>query len=124
MNTCYDISLIIPTCPHRTEKLCALLEGIASSVAARDRFEVVIEGEPAPDSGMILDFTEISQVVQRVILEKVDHRDLNDFLENPTAELIVRWFWEPLAPTLPGLACIRLWELDACSVSYRGPQAG
>ncbi len=42
MNTSFDISLIIPTCPHRREKLRALLAGIASSDATRDRFEVVI----------------------------------------------------------------------------------
>jgi len=87
------------------------------------RFEVVISGEPDAHSGMILDFTEIDAVVRREIIDRVDHRDLNDFLENPTAELIVRWFWELLEEKLPGLHAIRVWEIDNCSVTYRGPAA-
>ena len=58
------------------------------------------------------------------MLQRVDHRDLNDVLENPTAENITRWIWEALQPRLRGLAEVRLWEIPDSSVTYRGPRAG
>ena len=85
------------------------------------RFEIEVRGEPDAHSGMILDFVEIDRIVTEKIIDVVDHQDLNDFLENPTAELIAKWFWELLAPELSGLRRIRLWEIDNCSVIYRGP---
>ena len=85
------------------------------------RFVVTFEGEPDPETGMVLDFTKVEEIVGHEILEVVDHQNLNDFLENPTAELIAVWFWERLEGRLPGLAEITLWEMDNCSVTYRGP---
>jgi 6-pyruvoyltetrahydropterin/6-carboxytetrahydropterin synthase len=88
------------------------------------RFTVTIAGEPDSHSGMIMDFGDIDAVVREQILTVVDHRDLNEFLENPTAENVVVWFWERLAPHLPGLTQIRLWEMDTASVTYRGGHGG
>ena len=84
------------------------------------RFQVTLEGEPDPKSGMVVDFVEVQRIVDETILQKVDHQNLNDFLDNPTAELIVKWFWELLAPKLPGLKEITLWEIEGCSVTYDG----
>lgn len=85
------------------------------------RFVVTVRGEPDETSGMVIDFVEVESVVRRLVLDRVDHRDLNDELENPTAELIARWFYELLHGELPGLSKITLWEIDGCSVTYRGP---
>jgi 6-pyruvoyltetrahydropterin/6-carboxytetrahydropterin synthase len=85
------------------------------------RFFVGIEGEVDPRSGMIADFGEIKRVVQEQVLARVDHQNLNDVLENPTAENIARWIWEALAPHLPGLFEIRLFEIADSCVTYRGP---
>lgn len=85
------------------------------------RFVVTIAGEPDEHSGMIMDFVEIERIVKELVVDKIDHRDLNDFLENPTAEFIVKWFWELLEPPLEGLQQIELWEMEGLSVSYRGP---
>lgn len=41
--------------------------------------------------GMIIDFGEIKKVVN-----KPDHGNLNDYLENPTAENIARWICEQI----------------------------
>ncbi|HTN50892.1 MAG TPA: 6-carboxytetrahydropterin synthase QueD [Anaeromyxobacter sp.] len=84
-------------------------------------FFVAIEGEVDPRGGMIADFGDIKRVVQEQVLEKVDHRDLNDVLDNPTAENIARWIWEALERRLPGLAEIRLFEMPDSCVTYRGP---
>jgi 6-pyruvoyltetrahydropterin/6-carboxytetrahydropterin synthase len=85
------------------------------------KFFVALEGEVDPRSGMIADFGDVKRVVQEHVLERVDHRTLNDVLENPTAENIVRWIWEVLEPHLPGLAEVRLHEIPDSCVAYRGP---
>ncbi len=88
------------------------------------RAMVSLEGDVDPRTGMVADFGEVKRAVDDHVLARVDHRDLNDVLENPTAENIVRWIWEALAPRLPGLAEVRLWEIPGCSVTYRGPGGG
>ncbi len=86
------------------------------------RFFVGLEGEVDPRTGMIADFGEVKRIVQEQVLARVDHRDLNDVLENPTAENIARWIWEVLEPHVPGLAEVRLYEIPDSCVTYRGPR--
>jgi 6-pyruvoyltetrahydropterin/6-carboxytetrahydropterin synthase len=81
---------------------------------------VAVEGEVDPRTGMIADFGVLKQVVQEQVLARVDHRNLNDILENPTAENIARWVWETLEPHLPGLVEVRLYEIPDSCVTYRG----
>ncbi len=88
------------------------------------RMYVAVEGEVDPGSGMVADFGRVKQVVQELVLARVDHRDLNDILENPTAENIARWAWETLEPGLPGLCEVRLREIPDSCVTYRGPGGG
>jgi 6-pyruvoyltetrahydropterin/6-carboxytetrahydropterin synthase len=84
------------------------------------RLFVVVEGEVDPASGMVADFGKVKEAVQEHVLSRCDHRTLNDFLENPTAENIARWTFEVLEPRLPGLAEVRLYEIPDCCVVYRG----
>ncbi len=85
------------------------------------KFFVALEGEVDPRSGMIIDFGIVKAAVQEEVLARVDHRDLNDVLENPTAENIARWIWEALEKRLPGLCEVRLYEIPDSCVTYRGP---
>jgi 6-pyruvoyltetrahydropterin/6-carboxytetrahydropterin synthase len=85
------------------------------------KFFVAVEGDVDPRTGMIADFGVLKQVVQEEVLARVDHRNLNDILDNPTAENIARWIWEALERRLPGLAEVRLFEIPDCCVTYRGP---
>ena len=85
------------------------------------KFFVTVEGAVDPASGMIADFGVIKRVVGEQVLARVDHRNLNDVLENPTAENIARWIWEALEGSLPGLAEVRLYEIPDSCVTYRGP---
>ncbi|HSB19198.1 MAG TPA: 6-carboxytetrahydropterin synthase QueD [Anaeromyxobacteraceae bacterium] len=84
------------------------------------RLFVVVEGEVDPASGMVADFGKVKEAVQEHVLSRCDHRTLNDFLENPTAENIARWAFEVLEPRLPGLSEVRLYEIPDCCVVYRG----
>ena len=74
------------------------------------KFVVALEGDVDPRSGMIADFGDVKRVVQELVLARVDHQTLNDFLENPTAENMAAWFWQQLTPAIEGLAELKLWE--------------
>jgi 6-pyruvoyltetrahydropterin/6-carboxytetrahydropterin synthase len=84
------------------------------------KFFVTVEGEVDPATGMIADFGVIKGVVGEEVLARVDHRNLNDVLENPTAENIARWIWEALKPRMPDLVEVRLFEIPDSCVTYRG----
>lgn len=84
------------------------------------RFLVALEGEVDPGSGLIVDFDDLKKAVREHVLARLDHRDLNEVLENPTAENLARWIWEALQPSLPGLREVRLHEIPDSSVTYRG----
>ncbi len=94
------------------------------------RLEVAIRGpiqSDGPARGMIEDFDTVKQIVRRGAIDLLDHQTLNDLIENPTAEHIVMWIWKRLAPELPGLDELILWETaNSCAVLNRtdfGPGA-
>lgn len=84
------------------------------------RLEVGVRGPlqaDGPARGMIEDFDVVRAVVHREVIERLDHTSLNDSIENPTCERIVAWIWERLAPALPGLDELVLWETaTSCAV--------
>jgi len=84
------------------------------------RLVVSVEREVDPDSGMAIDFSDLKDVVGREVVELLDHRDVNDLIDNPTAEVMAIWIWNRLARSLPGLDEVELWETRNCSVVYRG----
>lgn len=84
------------------------------------RLQVTLAGKPSPKDGMIRDFDEIKKKVWDVALEKCDHHNLNDLMENPTAENMVVWLWDRIAPVVDGLKEIKLWETSEYCVTY-GP---
>jgi 6-pyruvoyltetrahydropterin/6-carboxytetrahydropterin synthase len=55
------------------------------------------------------------------VIDALDHRHLNDIIENPTSENIVLWMWRRLIAPLPQLAELTLWETaKAGAVLRRG----
>ena len=103
--------------PHHPGK-CARLHGHSY------RLEVALEGplrSEGPAAGMIEDFDVVSTTVKAAVIEELDHSSLNDRIPNPTAEHITVWIWERLAPKLPGLSEVVLWETSsACVVLRKG----
>ena len=98
----------------RHQGACAQLHGY------HYRFELQVDGPVDPELGLVLDFEELDILVREQVLLLLDHADLNEVQDNPTAENIVRWIWECLRPELPGLCEVRLWETPRCSVVYTG----
>lgn len=99
--------------PHHPGK-CSRLHGHSY------RLDVAVAGplQPAgPAAGMVVDFDELARIVRATVVDALDHRHLNDTIENPTSENVVVWIWRRLAPQLPGLAELILWETaTACAV--------
>ena len=73
------------------------------------RLEVTVEG-PIGDQGIVVDFSDIRQVVEREVIARFDYQYLNDLLENPTAELIAHEIWKSVEAADLAVSHIRLWE--------------
>ena len=89
--------------------------------------DVSVEGEPDPTTGYVIDLSVLKALVERTVVDAVDHRNLNldvPFMHGviPTAENIIVAFWQQLAPAVaPGrLARLVLWETDNNYVEYAG----
>ncbi len=85
------------------------------------RVEVHVRGELEPRLGWVMDFADLKAAVKPVIAE-LDHYYLNEIpgLENPTSEVLARWLWARLIPTLPGLTRIVVRETCTSGCTYQG----
>jgi len=81
---------------------------------------VTLEMPVDPETGMTVDFFRLEAAVRERILERLDHRNINDTLENPTAENITLWIWQQLKPEFPQMEEVKLFETPDSSVTYRG----
>lgn len=81
---------------------------------------VTVKGTADDTSGMVIDFRAIENAVNDKVISKLDHRNLNDFFENPTCEFLVVWIWKGLKEELPGLSAVTVHEQPGSSVTYRG----
>jgi 6-pyruvoyltetrahydropterin/6-carboxytetrahydropterin synthase len=89
--------------------------------------EVTIRGTPNPQTGMVLNLTELKGAMNEQVVKWVDHKHLNydiPWLEGsiPTTEVLVVKFWERLASALPRgmLYEVKLYETENNVASYRG----
>ena len=89
--------------------------------------EVSVEGEIDAVSGYVIDLGRLHTIVERDIIQHLDHRNLNVDVEmlrgiNPTSENIVVAVWRVLEPAVsPGrLTRLRLWETENNYVDYEG----
>ena len=106
----FDAAHVLPWHPGK----CASLHGHTY------RLEVTVEGPVGPH-GVVTDFASLDDVVRTRILDRYDHKYLNDFLGNPTAELIAADIWKLLEDggfdtASIRLAGLRLWETPDSSV--------
>ncbi len=85
------------------------------------KIEIHIEGEVDPKIGWIYDHKVISEAM-RPLIDQLDHSYLNDIegLESPTIEIMAAWFWKKLAPQLPGLCEITIFETPTARCSFFG----
>ncbi len=67
--------------------------------------EVTIAGEPDPATGMVLDLKELKDILQREVMDRMDHRHLNYEVPElagkiPTCENIAAVIWQLLEPKI------------------------
>ena len=89
--------------------------------------EVSVHGEVDPRTGYVVDLGALRDVVEREVIDVMDHRNLNldvPFMQgvNPTSENIVVQCWRVLEPHVAParLARLRLWETENNYVEYEG----
>lgn len=63
--------------------------------------EVTVAGEPNPETGFIIDLSDLKQIIEEKIVEPCDHKNLNldvPFLEGilPSSENLVKAFYNEL----------------------------
>ncbi|WP_030406556.1 6-carboxytetrahydropterin synthase QueD [Streptomyces albus] len=94
---------------------CARLHGHSYTVI------VHVEAPVDPESGWVMDFGDLKKAF-KPLEAQLDHYYLNDIegLENPTSEVLARWIWERLKPTLPDLSALTVRETCTSGCTYRG----
>ena len=72
------------------------------------KLEVVVDGKVGKN-GMVVDFNELKRIVDFEIIEKLDHKNLNEIFEIPTAENVASWIFKRLTGKIQ-LHSVKLWE--------------
>jgi len=85
------------------------------------RVELHVSGPLDPQLGWVMDFAEIKQAFEP-LFQRLDHRYLNDVpgLENPTSEVLARYIWRELQPSLPQLSRVVVHETCTSGASFAG----
>jgi len=81
---------------------------------------VMVKGTPN-EKGVIVDTRNIEKIVNQEIIAKLDKKNLNEIIPNPTMERISMWIWKRLQPSIRELYEVRVWEnrKKGTSVIYR-----
>lgn len=85
------------------------------------RLEVTVSGDvisSGSSEGMVMDFADLSDVVEKEILSKWDHKFLNDEVDFiPTAELLANEIFKKLKAAGLPVSKIKLFETAKCFVT-------
>ena len=91
--------------------------------------EVALEGTPDAVTGMIFDLKDLKDIMNREVIDPMDHRHLNYEVPPfdkviPTTENLAIEIWGRLAPQFAGtsarLHAVRLYETEDTFVDYFG----
>jgi 6-pyruvoyltetrahydropterin/6-carboxytetrahydropterin synthase len=89
--------------------------------------DVSVEGSIDERTGYVMDLSRLKELVQREVLDAVDHRNFNldvSFMQGriPTSENIIVEFWRILQPAIAPASLVRLvlWETGNNYVEYTG----
>ncbi|MGK0638436.1 6-pyruvoyl trahydropterin synthase family protein [Schleiferia thermophila] len=90
---------------------------------------VTVKGEINPDTGFVMNLTELKHIIREHVTDKLDHKNLNldvDFLRGKmcSTEVIAMEIWKILEPLIAErgakLHCVRLDETENNAVEYYG----
>lgn len=91
---------------------------------------VTIKGDPSDETGFVYDAKKLGGIVKEHIIEKIDHKNLNedvDFMKGKlcSIENLVIGIWQQLLPHMPPnvqLHCLKLYETAKIYVEYYGEE--
>jgi 6-pyruvoyltetrahydropterin/6-carboxytetrahydropterin synthase len=86
------------------------------------KLEVTISGK-LNKNGIVMDFSDLKKIVNECIIDKFDHKFLNDTFENPTAETMTVVFFQLILEKLPEditLKEVKLWETPTSFATFKG----
>ena len=90
---------------------------------------VTVCGEINPETGFIINLKELSKIIQKNIIEKIDHKNINlevDFMKDKMAstEILTKAIWEQLEEDISilgaSLFSVKLYETENNFVEYFG----
>ena len=89
---------------------------------------ITIKGEVNPETGFIMNAKDLGRIINDVIIDKLDHKNLNlevDFLKDKlcSVENIALGIWNEMEKHLPEsvqMHCVRLHETPKIYVEYFG----
>jgi 6-pyruvoyltetrahydropterin/6-carboxytetrahydropterin synthase len=96
------------------------------------RLRVTVKGPVHPETGFVIDFKSLKEILRREVFERLDHRFINKEVEpfknkpgiQPTVENLLLVIWDRLAPVLKKTGVelheVVLWETQDNFASYRG----
>lgn len=91
----------------------------------RYRLQVEVSGRIDPVTGCVVDYGYLKRVVNRRVIERFDHHNLNyaspELAWRSSTEMLCAHIWESLIDYLPGLSGLRLYETTQSWCDYRGP---
>lgn len=91
--------------------------------------DVTVKGDIDPETGFVMNFTELKRILRERITDVVDHKNLNvdiDFLKDKftSAEVMATEFWKRIEADIKAagaeLHCVALKETDNNVVEYFG----
>lgn len=85
------------------------------------RIEVAVTGQVNEETGWFIDYQRLHDA-WTPLFGMLDHHCLNEVkgLENPTSEILSRWLWDHLSPTLAGLERVTVFETNDARCEYEG----
>ena len=87
------------------------------------KLQVTVSGSVDEATGMIIDFNVLKDVVKFKVVDRYDHRNLNEFFSNPTAENMVQHIFKELAKSFSHMGLevesVKLWETESSFAECR-----
>ncbi len=94
---------------------CARVHGHSYEV------EVAVKGDVDPELGWVMDFAELSSA-WAMTGALMDHRDLNDIIDNPTAEILALYLGSTLEQLVDGLYSVTVKETANSRATWTNAQ--
>ncbi|GBM28005.1 6-pyruvoyl tetrahydrobiopterin synthase [Araneus ventricosus] len=116
--------------PHLNDEENQLLYGKCNNPNGHGhnyKVEVTVKGRVDQQTGMVMNITDLKEIIQKTIMELLDHKHLDKdvpyFKETvSTTENLSVFIWNQLSNSLPAgmLHCVKIHETDKNVVKFYG----